>query len=246
MRKILMLMVGLFMTLVVTLPTHAEEKDWKFEVTPYLWMAGIEGDVTVGSTTLEADVGFSDLFDATDAAFAFLSVTQYKQWVIWTQLDFMSLSTDELDDPPPLAEVNVDTIILTLAGGYQFPGPFGEGSTIDALVGVRYLGMETEVVVGPISVEKDTDITDVVLVLRPSAILFKETLKGRLRFNPTLSIGGGDSDLTYELQPQFQYQITDHIAGRLGYRRLYYDIDGDRVDFDGTFHGILIGIGGTF
>ncbi len=246
MKKSLLMLGGLLIAIVMTVPAHAQEKDWKFEVTPYLWMAGIEGDVTVGDTTLEADVGFSDILDAVDASFAFLSVTQYKQWVIWTQLDYMSLSTDNLDDPPPNSEINTDVIILTAAGGYQFSGPFGEGSTVDALIGIRYLGIDNEIEIGPLSADKSRNITDVVLVLRPSAILFKETFKGRLRFNPTLSIGGGDSDLTYELQPQLQYQITEHFAGRLGYRRLFYDISGDRADFEATFHGLIVGIGGTF
>ena len=57
--------------------------------------------------------------------------------------------------------------------------------------------------------------------------------------------GGGDSKLTYELQPNLQYQFSNLIAARLGYRRLYYDYKGDKADFDGTFQGFTLGLGIT-
>jgi hypothetical protein len=56
----------------------------------------------------------------------------------------------------------------------------------------------------------------------------------------------GDSDLVWELQPHFQYQFTDHVSGRIGYRRLVYDYEGDKADFDGAFHGLIVGLGVTF
>jgi hypothetical protein len=76
------------------------------------------------------------------------------------------------------------------------------------------------------------------LVLRPWFPITE-----RLSFNPTLAIGGGgDSDLIYELQPQFRYNFTPHIALSVGYRQLYYDIEGDNTKFDGKLHGALIGL----
>ncbi len=68
-----------------------------------------------------------------------------------------------------------------------------------------------------------------------------------LAFNPTLAFGGGgDSELIYELQPQFQYQFTDNLALRVGYRRMYYDVKGDRGEFDGVIHGAMLGLGLKF
>ena len=57
---------------------------------------------------------------------------------------------------------------------------------VDAMLGVRYLGIENKPMVGSTSVKKKNDNYDLVLVLRPSLILFKERLNRRLRFYPTL------------------------------------------------------------
>jgi hypothetical protein len=84
------------------------------------------------------------------------------------------------------------------------------------------------------SFSSDNDFLDLMLVLRPS---FPTT--DRLFFNPTLAIGGGELDFIYELQPQLEYKFTDFMVGRIGYRRLYFDIKGDRGEFDGVLHGVI-------
>src|SRR5271170_3841025 len=38
------------------------DKDWHFEVTPYLWFAGIEGNIAVGPYQANYDTSFSDIF----------------------------------------------------------------------------------------------------------------------------------------------------------------------------------------
>lgn len=229
----------IFSVAFLTTPAFAED-NWKFEVVPYAWLAGIDGDVSVGSREAEVDIGFDDLLDATDLGGSLLTVSQYKQWVLWTQVDYFSLDTDELDDAPARSNLQSDALFATAAFGYQFQS-FGE-STIDVLAGVRYLNLENELAFeGLGSASRTKDIVDGIFMLRPSV-----QLTSWLRFNPTMSVGAGDSDLTYELQPQFQFQITDAVVARVGYRRLYYDVKGDRGEFDAAFHGFILGLGVTF
>lgn len=223
---------------------RAASNDWQFELTPYVWAAGMDGDIEVAGRTAEVEVGFEDLIDKVDIAGSFLGVVQKGMWVNWLQVDYLALSNDER--PAALGgakvEVESDTLILTAATGIQL-GLWSEGQTIDIMGGVRYVRMENELSISGVgSFDETNDIYDAVLVLRPSMQLTK-----RLRFNPTLSIGAGDSDLTYELMPQFQYDFTDALAMRVGYRRLYYDFEGDRGNsFDGALHGFFIGLGLTF
>lgn len=223
---------------------RAASNDWQFELTPYVWAAGMDGDIEVAGRSAEVEVGFEDLIDKVDIAGSFLGVVQKGMWVNWLQVDYLALSNDER--PAALGgakvEVESDTLILTAATGIQL-GLWSEGQTIDIMGGVRYVRMENELSISGVgSFDETNDIYDAVLVLRPSMQLTK-----RLRFNPTLSIGAGDSDLTYELMPQFQYDFTDALAMRVGYRRLYYDFEGDRGNsFDGALHGFFIGLGLTF
>ncbi len=230
----------LILTLTPLVSTHAEDP-WKFEFVPYIWAAGMDADVTVGSRTADVSVGFDDLLDATDIGGAFLAVTQYERVVLWTQLDYFELDTNNVKGSPERIRAESDSLFLTAALGYQF-NTFGERSTIDVMGGFRYLDMENSLTVANLrSKDGGQEIWDGIFMLRPSFYL-----TDTIRFNPTLSIGTGDSDLTYELQPQFQFQLNDSLVARVGYRRLYYDYSGDHGNFDGSFHGLIAGLGFVF
>jgi len=59
----------------------AQQREWSFEVTPYFWAAGIEGDATVQGQDVDIDVGFDDLFDAVDAGGGLMTVAQRGSFV---------------------------------------------------------------------------------------------------------------------------------------------------------------------
>jgi hypothetical protein len=217
---------------------------WELEISPYVWFAGIEGDVTVGGQTASVDMDFGDLFDAVDAAFCTVVEAQNGQWFVGGQFDFIGLDSDNLDDAPQGGRVEMDSVIFTAGGGYTFDLPL-EGSTIGIGVGVRHMNMDVELTIrGPVAVsqEGDKDLTDAVLILRPSLVI-----NDRLRFNPAITIGAGDSDFTYDAWPNFQYRFNDRWHGRVGYRMLHYEIESDNeaVEFDGDFSGLFVAAGVT-
>ena len=47
---------------------NGQDSTWEFTITPYLWMTGIDGDVTVKGRDAEVDVGFDDILDDLDIA----------------------------------------------------------------------------------------------------------------------------------------------------------------------------------
>ncbi len=223
----------------------AQENAWGFEVTPYLWASGIDADVAVRGREGEVDLKFDDLIDAVDIAGALLGVAYYNRFVVWTQLDYMSLDSNELDsdEQPARGRLESDVFMGTLAFGYGFGEPNGRRN-VDVLLGARYADIENEITLNIGRFKRARDYLDPVLIVRPS---FR--LSERWRFNPTFSIGGGgDSELIWELQPQIQFQINDNLAVRFGYRNLYYDIESNsqQNEFDGSFKGFLLGLGGTF
>jgi hypothetical protein len=48
------------------------ENEWRFSVTPYVWLPGIYGDVTLRGITVKADASFSDICNKTDTHFGVL------------------------------------------------------------------------------------------------------------------------------------------------------------------------------
>ena len=232
----------------------AEPQGWKVELTPYGWAAGLEGDVTVNGHKTEFDKSFSDLIEGVDMAAALLAVVQYNRFLIWGQVDYLSMSTDNLDveDRPEGGKLDSKMLLSELAVGYQFDG-FMEGMTIDVLAGVRTLTMDNELTIYDKGTRETEDPAedsrvDGILVLRPCIPILPSKIDG-LVFNPTLAIGAGDSELVYELFPQIQYQITEHVAARLGYRTVGYKIEGEHNDENEAnvrMAGLLVGIGMTF
>src|SRR5512134_2839879 len=96
------------------LSAQAAEDRWKFELTPYLWMVSIDGEVTVNGQSADFDVSASDMMDATHAMFAFLGTAQYGRMVFWVQADYLSQDTDEQDTPPSGKRFELDTTLTML------------------------------------------------------------------------------------------------------------------------------------
>jgi hypothetical protein len=240
MRTWALLVAGSFITLAAIGPAHAASEDWKTEITPYIWAMGMEGDVTVGTTTVSSDVSFSDLADYVQSAMALLGVVQYKQFLIWAQVDANTISTDAQDSGPTRGELDAELSFLTAAAGYQFNLP--AKVTLDAMVGGRYARLDTEFETPTILAQQTRDQLDPLVLARARMPLMND----RLVLVLMGSIGTGQSDLTAEIQPQVQFQITENVAALAGYRRVYYDIKNDNSEFSMAFHGFLLGLGVTF
>jgi len=62
-----------------------------------------------------------------------------------------------------------------------------------------------------------------------------------------MSVGAGDSDLTWELSPQILYGCPDASwEFRFGYRNLNYDFQKGNAQMDMSIHGPMLGVGFRF
>jgi hypothetical protein len=216
---------------------------WAVEVTPYAWLAGINGDVTVNGTEARIEQSFSDLYDAVDLSGSLLGVVRKDRFVFWTQADYVGLDSNQLEDALPNASLETYSTLLGVAAGYQFEGLL-ESSTIDTMVGFRYGHFENKSTINAVRTGEGTiDVVDPMLVVRPNV-----PITDWITLNPIFAVGGGgDSDFIFELQPQLHFQITKHFATRVGYRRLRYKCQGDRGHaLDATIQGFIVGVGYTF
>lgn len=223
---------------------QAQDENWSFEIGSYLWAAGLDTDITIGDRTASVERSFSDIAESLDMGGGLMAGARLGHFVAVTQIDYLSLDSDKLDDAPARGRLESESLMAMLALGYRFERS-RVGAHTDLLFGARSLSLRNTLTLDGIgSAESDKDFVDPIVMLRPSFPLGK-----RWRFNPTFSFGtGGDSEKTWELQPQFHYQISDRVGLRIGYRKLYYEIDSEngRNKFDGSFQGLIIGIGGTF
>lgn len=223
----------------------AEPLGWKTEITPYFWYAGIDGDLEVLNHTVDFDRSARQMFKAVDGGGSLLAVVQKDRYLFWGQADLIKLSTDELDvdQQPRRGSLDTKFKLGEAAVGYQIDG-WKEGQTFDLLIGARSTNVDTDLTIYSVGQRhRVRRLMDPIVFVRPS---FPITEK--LRFNPTIGIGaGGDSDYVYELQPQLQYQITENIAARFGYRRVGYKVTKERGnELNIALSGLIFGVGVTF
>lgn len=228
----------------------AEPPRWTFEITPGLWMAGLEGDMTLAGQEIDFDRSAGDVLDHMEAGGSVSAKIQCQRLVLGGQVDFFNQSTDDLavDGRPPAGRLDADLLFAEAAAGYMWNG-WKEGQSFTVGVGVRRAQVEAVLDAdGAGSIRRDRDLTDPMLVLWPVLPLFPSKIKG-LTLAPSFSIGGGgDSKLAYELFPQLRYQVAKHVVARFGYRTVGYQVDKDRNgnELDFNLAGFLIGLGATF
>ena len=240
----------LFLTTFVTTGFTEEPQGLQFRIAPYIWYNGINGDVTINGNKIDFEKDASDLIKAVDWGVSAQGLVQYKRFLFWGAFDYFSLSTDELDaeDRPQHGKLDTDELLYEVAVGYLVDG-FFEGQTFELLAGVRVLNIDNDLTIYATgnTISKDIDLTDPIFVVRPYIPVFPSKIKN-LALIPTFAIGGGgDSDLVWELFPEIQYQFTETIAGRLGYRTVGYEFDGSGDnELDLNFEGLVAGMSFTF
>src|SRR4051794_14502737 len=69
--------------------------DWGFQITPYLWLAGIGGDVTTPrglSASFSQSIG--DVLGNLDGGLMLLGEVRYRRWHLLADFDYARLTTD--------------------------------------------------------------------------------------------------------------------------------------------------------
>jgi hypothetical protein len=232
--------IGFFFLAQASADVYGSDREGlQLELTPYVWGAGIDGKVSAKGQTAHFDYSVSDLLSKVDAGFMGLAVASYDRIVVYVDYDYIGLSNDAETNAGAKIKVDIDTTIATYSAGYRFD-TFGE-NTLDVMLGQRTLGLDETLKVPAQKIENDASLSDTIVMLRPS-FRFAE----HWRFNPTLSYGiSGDSDTTYEMSPQIQWDSSKSLAVRFGYRTLFYELGGrDRLDI--SLQGLFLGVGWVF
>jgi hypothetical protein len=216
--------------------------DWKFELSPYLWVAGVDGDIKVKRQDFEVSADFEDIFDQTKYGGSVILQANRERWVNFLQLDYVALENDDVKTRHSREDIHLeaDSLLATFASGYRFA--ISQRSTLDLMAGVRYAGMEIDVDLNAAgNLSSDLDIYDAILMVRPRVAL-AENWHVLLSF----SVGAGDSDLTWEVFPELIYDTGGNLDFRLGYRDLNYENKKGNDEIDFSMHGMVLGVGFAF
>lgn len=231
------------------------EDDWSVSVTPYLWVAFPQGDVTAesgrtgGGGDLDPDihVNFDDI--GLSGAFTGAVDVRYGRFGVLGDLTYYEIEADKDITAGPLPAIDGEVkvsgtkgLIVAYWRAYET-----ETSSIDLMGGAHYLGIDTDVSVSTanrsISFGTEEDLWDPVVGVR-----------GKTRFSEHFGLTGiatyggfgVSSDHLYELQGYLSYRFSDMITAQAGYRYYSTKWEGDRLIYDASFSGPLVGLTFTF
>lgn len=223
------------------------------QVTPYLWAAGLEGDISPFRRlpTVNTQKSFSDVMEKLHLG-GFLNV--------WGRSDNFVLSGDimyvntidsrTIGPLPPLPGVapgttvngSVDTkqFMATFQGGYRVYK--NDGFTIDALAGGRFWQISNEVTVsaGNLSRSYSEHFNWLDPVIGTRVFV---PVSDKLSVQGHADIGGFGvgSDFTWSALATLNYTVTDYASLSAGYKSLTVDYSNDGYTYDVQLRGPVLG-----
>ena len=226
-------------------PLHAGE--WKHEIAPYLWGAGMDGTTGVRGIEAEADVGFDDILDSLETGFMGVYRASNGTMSVTVDAVYMGLGSDARG-PAGLvkADIDMDQAALELDVGYAV------SERLTVFAGLRYNDLSVDVkLTGPqgdvVSRDGSESWVDPVIGAH-YAIPFTDTWSLTLRGD----VGGFGvgSDFAWQAVSTVRWQVSPRVGMLAAYR--YMDMDyesgqgNNRFLYDMAIHGPALGVVFTF
>ena len=89
-----------------------------FELTPYLWLAGVDGDVTARRTTAKMDSDFTDMLDKLEFGFAGHLDARKGKWAFFLDGMYLKLG-DEGKRPLLKTESEIEALLAEFGVAYR-------------------------------------------------------------------------------------------------------------------------------
>lgn len=235
----------------------AETDAWQYEFTPYLLAAGMDGTVGVRGHDTDVDVSFSDLLDHLDIGFMGIFEARKGPWSFGLEGVYMKLEEEGARTVTgPRGHVSRSGSLDVTNEMYIFQGTVGyrlldDTTKLDLLGALRYTELKVEMDVrvnfdppifgGARSAGGSESWTDAVIGMR-----VLHPVSDDVALLGYADVGGGGSDLTYQIIAGVNWEFSDGFVAKVGYRHLYWDYEEDGNVWDMTAAGPYLGLGIQF
>ena len=222
----------------------AAERDWSFDVSPYLWVANVGVETSLPSTPSGVD-----RFETKISAGAmFAAQVRYRSFGLFVDFAWLRLDTEAINPGPAFStgDLQSDFIHTTAALTYSLPlrGKFHT----DVLAGARlwYVSEDLEYSSGALpGFSRSGDKTWVDPVIGAD-MRYDLSRRWSLEAKGTVGGFGVASDIAWEAFCGASYRFNDCCSLTFGYRYLHeeYSRGGFALNLD--THGFLLGVGFHF
>lgn len=214
---------------------------WSGQITPYIWGAGLAGEVRpiAGGPALEVRESVFEVLDDLDGAFFLTGLVRRGDLVIVGDISWSSSSRTQAPGPglPPV-KGSVDSLFATVVAGRRIQAQSDQ--TIDFLAGVRLWDIDAKADVQglPLSASRSVSLVDPVIGIRFN----------RQHTNGFSTIAYGDigglgvgSDFTAQVAVTVNYAVSERAYLSGGYRYVHLDYEKRGALLDIRLSGPLLG-----
>jgi hypothetical protein len=213
-------------------------ENWKYQLTPYLWTAGMSGQI--GEAVVDMD--FSDILEMAEVGGAVGFEATYKDsWSVMAEGSYFELSVGgAIPEDPAGTTIGIDVG----AGAAMLAGMKRVADNVDLYMGARYMYMKTDVnpSLGP-TISDTQEWVDPIVGIR-----VRGEASDKLSVMLDMDVGGFgvSSKLTFHMVANMVYAFNDTYSGVFGYRLLDIEYDRDGFVYDVKQDGLLMGLGISF
>ena len=239
--------------ILLSAPAFAED-NWQFRLSPYIWFAGIKGDVgTIPPLPAASiDVSASDAVKDTEGGFMVMLDARKQRHGFLVDLLYTDVQSDTTLVPSPI-NLNMKSISKTTIAtvAYQYEAYNENQTVVDVLAGLRYWETDSELQFsGGLGILAGRSIRNKESWVDPGIGIKGRTPLGdsRFYFEGGAGIGGFSigSKLFYDLNANVGYQWTKSIGTTVGYRMFDVDYENGGYVYDVRQEGWQLGLTWSF
>ena len=220
------------------------QSNWEFNVTPYGWLAGLEGDLgTVpGFPAQSVDLSFGDILDDLDYGLFLFSSARNGPWVIYFDGSMVKTTSKESGSGTIVNKIITESRTSTLALAIGRTVSSSQRHNVDAYVGARAWWLDNEFTVDTVFGKRKSD-SDASWIDPLIGLAGQYTINDRWSVFGNAEVGGFGvgADWEWGLTAGANYAFTDTFSLAFGWRVLSVDYDDKGIVFDATQSGPLIG-----
>lgn len=220
----------------------------EFEVMPYLWAAGMQGDAGVGSITAQGvEASFSDIAKSLRAGFMGTFEGRKDRAGFLVDVIYMQLSQTKPAPHNFLGDVHAKPTqqAYTIAGTWR---AIEGNAPVDILGGIRtnYIKLDLDLSASALAPQGRTIVRSKDWVDGFVGVRAQYPIAPQWALYGYADVGGGGSDSTWQLAAGVNYEISPTATAKFGYRYLKVDYHRDDFLYDIATGGIYLGVGMRF
>jgi len=229
----------------------AGEDDWRFSITPYLWLPSVNTQLAVKDqpidvqTTTEAQ----DILPKLDFALLVMGEAAKDKFGLVYDIEVLKVSDDgtvQINEPRHF-DTTLTFAMGTLAGEYRVVDH--PTFTLDVLAGAQAIYAKTSIEIDASSIaperkgEQNKTWVDPIIGLKCH---YRMGEKWSLNGYGDIGGFGVSSAFTYQVIGSVSYSFTEHLALQAGYRFFADNFESGAFKFDTKLYGPVVGLTFSF